>query len=206
MANFNPGGCDVPLLATDISPWALWIQLANPGTFWLGRILQMHSSAESRSRNHAVSFANFDRHELDAGQLPRLCTALFVWRRSWSWTLQHQFPASNASPTMRSREPPFWASFGHFNMRKRWINWINTNKSYIRKCHQKSKYATSSSSCPKRESIFSGWHAKKTPCEFTTRFLLIRLLANSAWLLWRLLACAFKLWLQGYLVDYLDPI
>ena len=37
-------------------------------------------------------------------------------------------------------------------------------------------------------------------------FLLVCLLANSAWLRWRLLACAFKLFLQGYLVDYLDPI
>lgn len=142
MANLNPGGCDVPPVHRHQSVGALnstrkswhflaWKNTTNALKCWKPQSKSFSILCKFRSQKSAMSWTLANCHIL--------CTALFVWRRSRSWTLQHQFPASNASPTIRSREPPFWASFGHFNMRKRWINWINLNmnKSYIRKCHQK---------------------------------------------------------------------
>lgn len=114
------------------SHFLAWKNTTNALECWKPQSKSFSILCKFRSQKSALGL------ELDAGQLPRLCTALFVWRRSRSWTLQHQFPASNASPTIRSREPPFWASFGHFNMRKRWINHISGNvirKSEIQVCN-----------------------------------------------------------------------
>jgi hypothetical protein len=104
MANLNPGGCDVPLVHRHQSVGAL----NSTRTFWLGRILQMHSSAESRSRNHSVSFANFD-HRSQPWALSWTLANCHVYALLYSYDVDPGPERSNTNSLPPMHRPQFEA-------------------------------------------------------------------------------------------------